>query len=363
MPQTGRKQRGSEVLAQAPNRTLVASFGFSHGSMSASENYEAWRQACSTFFDIDPDGRIDVDRFKADLSSYAMGTMLFGLARASAQHFSRSARTIARSGVDHVIVQLYTQGGFMGTADGITVRVEAGDICVFDLARPLETDATDFENLTLVVPRMLIEPRLKEVERLHGLVLKRQNRMARILGHHFVTLFDALPELTLDECRAINEGTLALMVACLAGEVEARMALHSGSETALMLRIRNHIERNLSDPDLSVQHLVNEFGLSRASLYRLFEPQGGIAEHIRAKRLHRALFELCAPHPGPIRISDVARRCGFPSLAAFSRAFRTVYGFTPKDARRTNFPRENPSASGPALSRWMREIAPPNDRL
>ncbi len=34
------------------------------------------------------------------------------------------------------------------------------------------------------------------------------------------------------------------------------------------------------------------FGLSRASLYRLFAPVGGIADYIRSRRLHRAFFDL-----------------------------------------------------------------------
>ncbi len=91
--------------------SLVPSFGFSADRMGTEENIAAWRAAVSTFFDVDELAAGDAQPFRADLRSYAMGNVVFGQARASGQHFRRDTRTMARSGVDHVIIQAYLHGG------------------------------------------------------------------------------------------------------------------------------------------------------------------------------------------------------------------------------------------------------------
>ncbi len=77
---------------------------FTSQDLSADENYAAWRQATDTLFDIDCLSAGHPVRFQADLTSYSMGSILLGHTRSEAQRFSRSTATIARSGMDHIIV-------------------------------------------------------------------------------------------------------------------------------------------------------------------------------------------------------------------------------------------------------------------
>ncbi len=352
----------SEIKAVS---SLLPSYGFSAEQMDTETNIAAWREATSTFFEVDELAAGEAAPFRADVLSYALGSVLLGSARASGQRFRRSAETVARSGVDHIILQLYVDGSYEGVAGASPIRVEAGDLCVLDLAQTLETRATPFENVTLVVPRPMFDARLLQVDDLHGLVLPRSGALAPLLARHFGALLDYAPRMSFDECQAVVEGTIALISACLRGELERRDADRSVTPDASLLRVRQYIEARLSSPELSADAVALHFGLSRASLYRLFAPIGGIADYIRRRRLHRAFFDLAGTGSRALRISEVARRWQLGTDAHFTRLFKSAYGITPSAAREAamlgspRLPVDADTETASPLSRWMRGIAAP----
>ncbi len=346
--------------------TLVPSFGFAAEDMETDENISAWRDAVATLFDVDELASGEPGRFRADIRSYAMGPVLLGLARASGQRFRRTPETVARSGVDHIVLQLYVRGGYDGQAGHAAIHVRAGDICVLDLAQTLETRATAFENLTLVVPRPMFDAHLIRVEDLHGLVLPGDGALARLLARHLAALFESAPHLTLDQCQSVVEGTVSFIVACLKGELERQDADRRATADASLFRIRQYIEAHLADAGLTANSVAAHFGLSRASLYRLFMPIGGVADYIRSRRLHRAFFDLAATTSRNLRIGEVARRWQLGTDAHFTRLFKAAYGVTPRAAREAALlgvrMRNGPDRADEAtstLTRWMRKMAPP----
>jgi AraC-like DNA-binding protein len=89
------------------------------------------------------------------------------------------------------------------------------------------------------------------------------------------------------------------------------------------------IDRNLASHDLSPALVEANLPLSRSSLYRLFEPLGGVRSAILHRRLDRSMKALLtgsAPKP-PLRA--IARNHGFQTEEQFSRAFRARFGITP----------------------------------
>ena len=103
-----------------------------------------------------------------------------------------------------------------------------------------------------------------------------------------------------------------------------------GNSDKLMERIMNVINDNLDSPDLRVEMLSEEVGLSRAQLHRRVKEITGIStgEFIRNIRLKKAA-ELLAENK--INISQVAYMVGFSSQTHFSTAFKKFYGISPTD--------------------------------
>jgi len=98
----------------------------------------------------------------------------------------------------------------------------------------------------------------------------------------------------------------------------------------LMEKIMKVINDNLDNPDLKVEMLAEEVGLSRAQLHRRVKDMTGIStgEFIRNIRLKKAA-ELLSEKK--INISQVAYMVGFSSQTPFSTAFRKFYGISPTE--------------------------------
>ena len=92
-------------------------------------------------------------------------------------------------------------------------------------------------------------------------------------------------------------------------------------------RVIKHVAEHLDD-DLDLEHLARVACFSPYHFHRIYRAvQGETArDTVRRLRLHRAALDLIA---GDIPIERVARRAGYGSQAAFTRAFRSSYGMPP----------------------------------
>jgi len=97
-------------------------------------------------------------------------------------------------------------------------------------------------------------------------------------------------------------------------------------------RVRSAIRRHLSDPDLTVEQLAEEIGLSRRSLARKTKAHLGLtpSQLIRTMRLERGARLLSATAE---TVSQIAYAVGFGSLSYFSRSFRAHFGVPPSTYR------------------------------
>jgi len=93
------------------------------------------------------------------------------------------------------------------------------------------------------------------------------------------------------------------------------------------------VEQHLDSPALSAEFICARSGWSRATVYRLFETEGGLARYIRRRHLLRAFRELTSGQPPHLRIVDLALAHQFASESSFNRAFRRAFGIPPGKAR------------------------------
>jgi AraC family transcriptional regulator len=91
--------------------------------------------------------------------------------------------------------------------------------------------------------------------------------------------------------------------------------------------IRDHI-----DEPLNREVLADVAGFSIPHFHRIFTGQMGenISNYVRRVRLERAGRKL---RMGAVDITEVALAAGYDSHAAFSRAFKQQYGFSPSEFR------------------------------
>ncbi|HET8830397.1 MAG TPA: helix-turn-helix transcriptional regulator [Pelobium sp.] len=90
------------------------------------------------------------------------------------------------------------------------------------------------------------------------------------------------------------------------------------------------IEERIADPQLSVEELGREIGLSRSSLYKKIKAMTGYVpnEFIRVIRLKNAARLLLTKE---YNISEIGYMVGFSSHSYFSKCFHQQFKVTPTE--------------------------------
>ena len=96
--------------------------------------------------------------------------------------------------------------------------------------------------------------------------------------------------------------------------------------------VKRFIEANLSS-ELSAETISDATGVSRATLYRIFQDGGGIGRIIQARRLVRLRSALSDPADDR-PLADIAEDCGFKSESHMSKLFREAFTMAPGEYRR-----------------------------
>ncbi|MGF3022330.1 helix-turn-helix domain-containing protein [Methylobacterium aquaticum] len=318
------------------------------GRLAAEQQFSLWHDLVQPLF------RVKVENwatFRAEMQAAPVSDALLTVCTSRAQSFERGMCDIRRSGWDHIVIQQYLTGGFEGQCGDTAVTVQAGDINVLDLNRTLHTRATDFSNLTLVLPRDRLP--LARSNDLHGRALGRDSALAAVIGSHLRSLAQHATSLS------PREADTAIQALCLllsgSDLREADPLARAAACASVHDRVCAYIDRHLEDPTLSPAGIAAACRVSRATLYRLFGFDGGVMAYVAGRRLDRAFMALCRSDAERSSIAQVAFRSGFTSETHFSRSFRTRFAMSPREARNRAREGQNPIsiAAGLGPSDWV----------
>jgi AraC-like DNA-binding protein len=275
-------------------------------------------------------------------------------ARTTPVRYERTARHVARSGVDHYQLAMYLDGETEFAAGRRRAHLRPGDICLIDMAQANSTHMKAGAGgaarvLSLVVPRARLAPLLAAPDSISASVITADTPAGRLLGEHLLALRRG--ETRADNPAAVDDA--ARLVAGAIGFTGSAEATVAGASTgALTSAIKRHIEADIEAPSLSAETLCKRFGVSRTQLYRLFERDGGLYRYIRERRLDRAFRLMMSPAGEGIRLIDLAFESHFSSDNTFIRAFRHRFGITPGEVRELAMarPQSGNGRNGAALS-------------
>lgn len=123
-----------------------------------------------------------------------------------------------------------------------------------------------------------------------------------------------------------------------------------------IVAIKQFVETNLTTSALDADTVCREFGVSRATLFRMFRAKGGIVRYVHDRRLERAFIDL-AQSSGASTVGQIASRYKFYDIAHFSKAFRKKFGFPAREilgaAAKKRFPAGSRSCQRPEITRFL----------
>lgn len=119
------------------------------------------------------------------------------------------------------------------------------------------------------------------------------------------------------------------------------------NDERLLERVRKVVIGQIANPDLSVEYIAREIGVSRSHLQRRLKVAANMnpSEYIRKERMRHAAMMLSKKD---VAVSEVAYATGFSTLSHFSTCFREHFGMSPTRyaALRQGASVETPPASG-----------------
>ncbi|RYY25871.1 MAG: helix-turn-helix domain-containing protein [Sphingomonadales bacterium] len=259
------------------------------------------------------------------------GASVLGRGRSVGQTFVRDAQLVRRSGLDHVSITVNLSDG-VGDFNGVSARSGGGSIQFRDLARPSISTTSAVDLINLVVPRHVL-PSWLLGRGFHGLTLSGESAGARLIASHLGTLADVADELTDDEGIAAVEATFVIAERFL-GQGRAVAPPHSDAIQRTIRRRAMHLFDSAAlSRSAGVDDIAVKIGVSRSSLYRAFEPMGGVMAYVRHRRLDRVYAALRAPTSASRSIDELAFRHGFRDRAQLVSAFQKRFACSPQDVR------------------------------
>ncbi|KQZ06110.1 hypothetical protein ASD21_00230 [Caulobacter sp. Root1455] len=268
--------------------------------------------------------------FFAEVAGWRLaGILLFDRRLAGVAH-ERSAERVRRDQFDHFTVQLVVEGRFEVDGGEGFVEIAPGQIVLLDMTRPMRNRAVTTRVVTASVSREVLQAALGSTAGLHGRVVDQDK--ALLLADYMTSLAARASEIGEADLPAVSRAFIDLLTVA-AGSVElSRGADLRRLEFARRESVKRFIEANLAS-DLTADAICDATGVSRATLYRIFQPDGGIGGVIQTRRLVRLRAALGDPADDR-PLADIAQACGFKSESHMGRLFRKAFATSPGDYRR-----------------------------
>lgn len=109
---------------------------------------------------------------------------------------------------------------------------------------------------------------------------------------------------------------------------EARELVHSEKDREFMEQLIAIIESQLSNPDMNIDYICTQMGMSRTKLYQKVKTVTGesIGDFIRTIRLNKAVVLMTSQD---VSLTDVMYNIGIQTQSYFTKSFKKKYGKTP----------------------------------
>lgn len=294
----------------------------------------AWRDRVGHILDV-PISRDQVaNGFRGSIDSYLAPGLMFLDSRTDPLVQVRSAARIStdsmRDYVFHIVVD-----GSIETVTGLYPQRKAAQsvpgILALDMAQTMRMERPACRVFAFFVPRAVVEASLPDAESLHGRVVEYSTPLTRLLHSHLLAVERHLPAMGPVAAERALRTCVPLIIAAFGKQARLSGNASAAARAAMFAQARRYIHENLHQPTLTAESVLQATRLTRPTLYRLFEHEGGLANYIRDCRLREAAHELAGfPHRP---IMDIAYGLGFNSASSFNHAFSRAYGMAPQEFR------------------------------
>lgn len=311
--------------------------GFSIRGEHRCDRAAAWRRINAQYFgELTVDGLAENDPEEgvdAGIEAYDVGPLRMLRISAPAHQVERRSRVEMPMDASYKLV-LQLRGRSELRQEGSTLALHSGDWGFYDPRTPYSV--RNFEPLDLLVVQVPhAQLRGFKVPGLHGGVATAGQETAQgmqaVLGTFLCSLAAQLPQLPNGVGQPLSETVLGLLASAMAAR-QGDALEYANLPGVLRTRVKQYVQANLPDADLSIERIAEVMRCSKRYLHRVFEGESlSIDRYIwqtRLERCHQEIGERAQARP---MISQIAFSWGFNSSAHFCRMYKKHYGEAPSD--------------------------------
>jgi AraC-like DNA-binding protein len=302
---------------------------YSVDHLPVAQRHDAWAAtrwpSVAALFDSRP-----LEDFSTEADLVRLDRLFLQYARGTARAFERPAGRSAQDGIDVLGVGIQLDGGPMsGRAGDRAFVAPPGAMLLLDMTRSCSIVHPSGRSIQIALPRELAQAFLGPLPPLHGAVVSAE--ASAMLVSHLLQLRQALPAMEQGQQTILMRTVLDLLAVALGRQAVVELptpADDEGSVADLDGLARREIELRLGLPSLTAASLCQRLGVSRSTLFRLFQNEGGVQSYIRSRRLE-AVRRALAERGSPASVGELAYRYGFSDASHLTRLFKAAYGTTP----------------------------------
>ncbi|MFI9052556.1 helix-turn-helix domain-containing protein [Streptomyces sp. NPDC053427] len=277
------------------------------------------------------------DDFRAQQRVLSLGGVSLWPATFQQLVIQRTPKLIRRSDPELYHVSLVITGTGVGTWDDQEAIYRPADLHFNDSAMPWEirTGKDPVSIVGLELPKAAIPLSRKMAGHTLPRRVPAQPGIGALLSQFCLQVARDAASYRPEDGPRLGQVAVDLVAALFAHAAEDESLVPPDTrKRTLVLRIKNYIEQQLHDPQLTPTTVAAAHHLSTSYLHRLFEEEEAtVAAWIRRRRLEGARRELADPAMRCVPVHCIAERWGFPRAGDFSRAFRNAHGLPPSEYR------------------------------
>jgi AraC-like DNA-binding protein len=266
-----------------------------------------------------------------NLESWRVDGLLFSRWSMSAARHERSQALANSGGNEWLLLRMLRRGRqALCIDDRHHVTATTDTLLLTDWSLPWACNSSDCDLLTIGIPRSRLPASKLLNLKIPALSWERSSAEGRQLAAMVELLWQQLPDLDTAGARSVALGFVGFLDGLLSNHPLLLRAQYAN--TSRLAAMKSVLNEHLQDPELGVGTLCERFDCSRATVYRLFERDGGVAGFIQRQRLHRCLRELArVGGTVPDTLEEVARRWCVGSAARLKQLFAQHFGLSPQD--------------------------------
>ena len=308
---------------------------FDSRTLPANKRYRAWQDAiCEIYFQVEctPEERDDYDGLVREAR---FGPLILTDTVSAPQVVLRQNRHIARLDKDCYIFGLpqFGRGGLVQRDNSFTMHTGAAGL--FYASEPYDLRGkAPVRAYWMEIPQHMLASRFNSGRAPVNTLLNVERGLGRIAAE-FCNILATESAMLDDDARAsLGDEFLDILTAAVEAGDDREPTGEPTVRKARLRSVKAYIDAHLREPDLTLESIARNNGISLRYLHELFTTADiTVSDWIWLRRLQRCYALLSHPEHAARSITEIAFSMGFNSSSHFSNRFRAEFGLRPSDIR------------------------------